>query len=621
VELGCAAAADGRLIAFWMGHQMISLRSFCDFPSRLLGAAVCVWLCAAAASMAALPALAQDQTAPPTTAPEAQPQSPPQAEKKDTRTELTASGPTSEAGSAVTFTAVVTGAGGVPTGSVTFKDGDSVLHSAELSQGRAQWTTSALAAGQHAVTAAYGGDAAFRASVSEARPHLVQQRGRAVLVLFAAIMLAALMVLLRRILFRRLLRPTARMLAALFRHLRRLLRLGGRASARQRPGKSAVSLGMGALTEGFTETEDAIAADFDPSSVRIERNSRFVCAWIRPHPEKHKHDPEEDFKKAEQLFDAEVPLGSNPLNLYDDIHNAFIVNLFSGSDKPCFHILSEFRKTISANVLALIVTYTLIVSAVLVVNLTVPTSIEFYQRLGLGEALPPTYSVPVLGVELDTAIELNKLMFALMSCLAGFLLMWAFNNLTYEQSQRYNGQMMHTFLVDYLSNIRNDFEALLARATQAVIRETGVEAVTRESLVLITNLNWMPIRMQFIKQFLRNILFQIHRNRAFALFIVPLLFGLLLFFAFWLLALFELFVLGSNGHNYWFYPLFLWLLYEYGRYLARALAPMMESVKEDEYVRYHLGLVDAMTQIMGSYAAQLDQFRTRFRPGQGPGGQ
>jgi hypothetical protein len=48
---------------------------------------------------------------------------------------------------------------------------------------------------------------------------------------------------------------------------------------------------------------------------------------------------------------------------------------------------------------------------------------------------------------------------------------------------------------------------------------------------------------------------------------------------------------------------------------------MSESIKEDEYVRLRLGLVDAMTEIMASYAGQLDQFRTRFRPGQGPGSQ
>ena len=571
--------------------------------------------------MVAFPALAQDQTAPPMAAPE----SPPQVQKKDTRTELTASSSASAAGGAVTFTVVVTGAGGVPAGTVTFKDGESVLHSTELLEGRAQWTTSALAGGQHTITAAYSGNADFLGSVSQPKPHLVQQKGRAVLALLAAIMLAALMVLLRRILFRRLLRPAARMLRALVRRMRSLLRLGGRASARQRPTESFLGLGVGAIAEGFTETEDAIAADFDTSSVRIERNSRLVCSWIRPQydrrPDYHRDDAEEDFEKAKQLFAAGVQLSSNPLNLYDDIHNAFIVKLFSKSDKPCFYILSEFRKTISANVLALTVTYTLIVSAVLIVNLTVPTSIEFYQRLGLGEVLPATYRVPFLGVELHTATEINKLMFALVSCFLGFGLMWMFNNLAYEQSQRYNGQQMHTFLMNYLSDISNHFHAVRGSAAQSVIREAQVEEMKRETVVWITDLHWMSIRMQFIKQFLRNILFQIHRNRAFALLIVPLLFALLLLVASWLLALFELLVLGSNLNNYWFYPLFLWLLYEYGQYLTRALVPLSESINEDEYVRLRLGLIDAMTEIMASYAGQLDQFRTRFRPGQGPGSQ
>jgi hypothetical protein len=603
---------------------MISLRSFCNFPSGLLGAVACAWLCIACASIVVFPTLAQDQIAPPTAAPGSPPQSRAETQKKDTRTELTASSSTSEAGSAVTFTAVVTGTGGVPTGTVTFKQGESVLHSAELSEGRAQWIARGLATGQHAITAAYGGDAAFGASVSESKTHLVQQNARAVLLLLAAIVLAALTVLLRRILFRWLLRPIARGLRGLFRSLRRLLRLGGRASARQRPGKSMLGLSVGAIAEGFTETEDAIAADFDTSSVRIERNSRFVCSWIRPQydrqPDYRRDDAEEDFEKAKQLFAAEVPLGSNPLNLYDDIHNAFIVNLLSRSDKPCFHILSEFRKTISGNVLALTVTYTLVVSAVLVINLAVPTSIEFYQRLGLGAVFDPAYSVPYLG-ELDTATQINKLMFALVSCFLGFGLMWMFNNLFYEQSQRYNGQQMHTFLMNYLSDISNHFHAIRGSATQSVIREAQVEEMKRETVVWITDLHWMSIRMQFIKQYLRNILFQIHRNNAFALLIVPFVFGLLLYVAFWLLALFELFVLGANVHNYWFYPLFLWLLYEYGRYLTRALVPMSESIKEDEYVRLRLGLVDAMTEIMASYAGQLDQFRTRFRPGQGPGSQ
>lgn len=544
--------------------------------------------------------------------------------KASTTIALTASGPASQAGDAVTFTAAVTAAGGVPTGTVVFSDGEKILGSAALAEGRAQLTLSTLPAGQHTLSATYGGDAGFRGSVSEPSTHLVQQNAWPVLVLLAAIVLAALMVLLRRIVFRWLLRPIARGLRGLFRSLRRVLRLGGRASVRQRPAESFLGLSVGAIAEGFTETEDAIADDFDPSSVQIDRHSRFVCSWIRPQlkrqAEYHRKNADEDFEKAKHLFAAEIPLGSNPLNVYDDIHNAFIVNQFSESDKPCFHILSEFRKTINSNVLALAVTYTFIVSAVAVANLTMPPPIEFYQRMGLGTVLPPTFSVPFFGIELSTATEIDRGMFSLMSCFLGFGLMWTFYNLAYEQSQRYNGQQMHTFLVTYLSDISNHFHGIRASATQAVVGDAEKEEMRRETVLWITNLHWMAFRMLFIEEFLRNILFQIRRNSAFALYlIVPLVFVSLLGAAFWLVASFELLDLGSNVHNYWFYPLFLWLLYEYGRYLGRALDPMSESIEEKPYTFSRLKLVDAMTRIMESYAEQLDQWRSRFR--QGPGSQ
>ena len=73
-----------------------------------------------------------------------------------------------------------------------------------------------------------------------------------------------------------------------------------------------------------------------------------------------------DFKKAESFFQVDInPLASNPLNLYDDVHNAFIVNLFKGSDKVCFYVLSEFRKAINYNVTMLSVIFSLIASSLI----------------------------------------------------------------------------------------------------------------------------------------------------------------------------------------------------------------------------------------------------------------
>lgn len=80
----------------------------------------------------------------------------------------------SSTGQPVTFTATVApgaGATGSPSGTVTFMDGATTLGSAPLSAGTATFSTSSLGAGNHTITAVYGGDANFSTSTS---PALVQ---------------------------------------------------------------------------------------------------------------------------------------------------------------------------------------------------------------------------------------------------------------------------------------------------------------------------------------------------------------------------------------------------------------------------------------------------------------
>jgi len=67
----------------------------------------------------------------------------------------------------LTLTATVTSSAGVPTGTVTFKDGSAVLGSAALgASGVATFSTSSLQEGVHSFTAVYGGSASFAASTS-----------------------------------------------------------------------------------------------------------------------------------------------------------------------------------------------------------------------------------------------------------------------------------------------------------------------------------------------------------------------------------------------------------------------------------------------------------------------
>jgi hypothetical protein len=69
----------------------------------------------------------------------------------------------------VTFTATVTalrGVGTMPSGSVTFQDGSTVLGTVPLSNGTAALAVSNLSAGTHVITATYSGDSSFQSSVS-----------------------------------------------------------------------------------------------------------------------------------------------------------------------------------------------------------------------------------------------------------------------------------------------------------------------------------------------------------------------------------------------------------------------------------------------------------------------
>jgi hypothetical protein len=95
-----------------------------------------------------------------------------------TTTTLTASPDPSTFGQSVTFTATVAGAGGIPTGTVTFMDSSTILGTGTLNNGTATFSTAALTAANHSITAVYSGDEAeFNASSSVALMEVVNPTG------------------------------------------------------------------------------------------------------------------------------------------------------------------------------------------------------------------------------------------------------------------------------------------------------------------------------------------------------------------------------------------------------------------------------------------------------------
>jgi Bacterial Ig-like domain (group 3) len=72
-------------------------------------------------------------------------------------------------GTAVSFTAKVSGGNKPPTGPITFYDGTTVLgETMDLSNGQARLTVSNLSIGTHSITAKYSGDSSHKESGSQA---------------------------------------------------------------------------------------------------------------------------------------------------------------------------------------------------------------------------------------------------------------------------------------------------------------------------------------------------------------------------------------------------------------------------------------------------------------------
>jgi hypothetical protein len=97
-----------------------------------------------------------------------------------TTTGLTSSSNPSRVGTSVTFTATISvnaPGGGSPAGSVSFRDGDTVIGSANVSGGTAVFSTSALTVGGHSITAAYGGGPSHGASTSSAIAQAIELNG------------------------------------------------------------------------------------------------------------------------------------------------------------------------------------------------------------------------------------------------------------------------------------------------------------------------------------------------------------------------------------------------------------------------------------------------------------
>ncbi len=91
-----------------------------------------------------------------------------------TTTTITSSNNPSTFGQGVTFTATVTTASGIPTGTLNFFDGATNIGSGTLSGNTATFATSVLTTGSHNITATYNGDATHSTSTSPVLTQIIK---------------------------------------------------------------------------------------------------------------------------------------------------------------------------------------------------------------------------------------------------------------------------------------------------------------------------------------------------------------------------------------------------------------------------------------------------------------
>ena len=88
-------------------------------------------------------------------------------------TTVTSSAQPSIYGQSVSFTAVVSGAGGTPDGTVTFKNGGAVLGTVALAGGQAVFAVNTLTGGTHTINAVYNGNSMYTSSTGSV-PQIVE---------------------------------------------------------------------------------------------------------------------------------------------------------------------------------------------------------------------------------------------------------------------------------------------------------------------------------------------------------------------------------------------------------------------------------------------------------------
>ncbi|XBQ16768.1 MAG: hypothetical protein ABL308_02580 [Oceanicaulis sp.] len=393
---------------------------------------------------------------------------------------------------------------------------------------------------------------------------------------------------------------------------RPLLRLVGRG---ERGGPAAGAAASAAVSGHKTLTDAALGDDFAHEESFLQRQGVFFkwlmvrVGFMRMPEELNRETAERYSKLAQGFLGGRVPIEADPRALFEDVEGAVIARQFHESDSGVLYLLNESRKLMNANVRKLAVWFSLILGAVLLVNI-LANDTGLIQSLGLFAGLSDDALV--------SSAQLTSLVVGAGSCLLAAMAMWALYYAEYSPYQRNTAREMANFLTRYLARVNDHYRTAVGKAKSLTVgQERDSKHLAEEAQLWMLNISWIALRVFFIETYVRNTAFQIRRNSHYYLVFVPS--GFLVALAVLLLALgvftarapFEtILALG------WvFAVLFVLVVALYAFFLINAMKAL-EEIDQGEWISFHTLRLDAvMSEIVGKYAEDVGYWKNRVGGG------
>jgi hypothetical protein len=211
----------------------------------------------------------------------------------------------------------------------------------------------------------------------------------------------------------------------------------------------------------------------------------------------------------------------------------------------------------------------------------------------------------------------DRALFGIATCLVGSVLMWIYYHTEYQNYQRFNGQHLRAFLLNYNTTLNNGYQQAKVGAANTLNSEGQVDEMKHEIVLWITNMQWFSFRTLFIEMYLRNILFQVHRNSSYYLMLIPMAVALFAVVAAYsmleivrALGWYDFGLVSALSHQNTFYPFFFLLALLYYTYLRVSVSFVYDSLRQKGWITFsQMDVHSSLTEIHEAIVNQIDRWR------------